>query len=83
MCVCAAPPTPAAATYCYRLFLYPVFPPFIPTRLLLVGVLAAERDEFASKLGIPAFGEDRPLPSCLLQWLAIRHQQANRHQASL
>lgn len=47
------------------------------------GCVAAERDEFAGALGVPAFGEDSPLPPCLLQRLALRHPQAHRHQASL
>lgn len=47
------------------------------------GCVATERDEFAGKLGVPAIGEDRPLPACLLQRLALCYQQAHRHQASL
>lgn len=44
--------------------------------------LSWHRNEFACELRLSFFGEDSPLPPRLLQRLALRHQQAHRHQTS-
>lgn len=54
-----------------------LFPP--PSRFLS---LPWHRNEFACELRLSFFGEDSPLPPRLLQRLALRHQQAHRHQTS-
>ena len=40
------------------------------------------KNEFAGELRFSVCGEDSPLPPRLLQRLAVRHQQAHRHQTS-
>ena len=45
-------------------------------------VKGPRQNEFACELRLSVSGEDSPLPPRLLQWLALRHEQAHRHQTS-